>query len=74
MIDGAPRRGAALAAFLAATLATTLASACPVCAQRSDGGALGDVALGAFIVAPWIVALVVGLIIRRNITARGHWS
>lgn len=58
-------RGIALAAAAAAALIAPAASACPVCAQRQDG-ALGTVALGLFIVTPWIVALSVGLYIRKT--------
>ena len=54
---------------LAATLCADLALACPVCAQREGGGALGTVALGALIVAPWIAGGAAAFWIRRGILA-----
>ena len=61
------RHAFAAAAVLVISLFATAASACPVCAQRSDSGTLGTVALGVFILMPWCVALVVGWTIRRGV-------
>jgi hypothetical protein len=56
-----------LLAALVVALSSEIALACPVCAQRQDDGPLGKVALGVFIVAPWFVALAIGLWIRRGL-------
>ncbi len=61
------RHALALASSGVALLAPALAFACPVCAQRADGGPLETIALGALIVAPWFAAVAVGLWIRRSI-------
>jgi hypothetical protein len=60
------RRASSGTVALATTLVAVVAQACPVCAQRSDGGLLGNVALGAMVISPWIVALSVGLWIKRS--------
>ena len=62
-------RLAPLGAALTTLLVAQIAHACPVCAQREDGGLMSDVALGALIVAPWIVAGAVALYIRRLVKA-----
>jgi hypothetical protein len=59
----------ALAFALVALGWPALGLACPVCAQREDGSALGTVSLAVFIVAPWIAALAIGLWIRRGVLA-----
>lgn len=58
--------GTLLATMLAspAALASPLL-ACPVCAQRQEGP-LGSVALGVFILMPWIIGITVALYIRRS--------
>ena len=55
-----------LTAAAGATFATQVALACPVCAQRDDGGWMSDIALGAMVLSPWAVTLTVGLWIRKN--------
>ncbi|MFP6685544.1 MAG: hypothetical protein VB934_12555 [Polyangiaceae bacterium] len=50
---------------LASVLGSSLALACPVCAERGDGGLMSNVALGAMVLSPWMVALSVGLWIKR---------
>lgn len=59
---------ALLTALCVATLASA-AAACPVCASREEAGQLRWVALGAFIITPWIVAAGVALYIRRGLLA-----
>jgi hypothetical protein len=61
-----PKRWVAIASALVVLAVTNMAAACPVCATRQDGGTLGWVALGAFVISPWIIALSVGLWIRNN--------
>jgi len=51
---------------LVSVLASSLAWACPVCAERGDGGLMSNVALGAMVMSPWMVALSVGLWIKRG--------
>lgn len=47
-----------------------VAAACPVCAQRNElGGPLRSVALGVLIVAPWFVALAVGIYIKKSLAS-----
>jgi hypothetical protein len=60
-----PSRLAAACVAVGLSLLPQLAWACPVCAQRSDGGSMRTLALGAFVVMPWIVAATVGLYVRR---------
>lgn len=62
------RAFALLTALFVATVASA-AAACPVCASREEAGQLRWVALGAFIVTPWIVAGAVALYIRRGLLA-----
>jgi hypothetical protein len=59
------KRFAALLAALVVLAFSTAAAACPVCASRPGTGVLGHVALGAFVLSPWAVAIFVGLWIRR---------
>jgi hypothetical protein len=59
---------AALALGASAALYAPAALACPVCAQRQEGP-LGTIALGVFIVSPWIIALTVGWYVRRSINS-----
>jgi hypothetical protein len=62
------RRAFAAIACLSVLLYAELAVACPVCASRDEsGGVMRTVALGVLVVAPWIIALTVGLYIRRDI-------
>ena len=63
----------ALAAALVTTTGAAVANACPVCAQRTDGGIMGNVALGAMVLSPWIVGLSVGLWIRRSTQDAAPW-
>lgn len=49
-----------------------IASACPVCATREEGGSLRWVALGAFVLSPWIVSAFVALWIRNNVLNAPH--
>ena len=65
----AVRRLIALGTVLLATLWATAAAACPVCASREEATSLRWVALGAFIISPWIVAAVVALYIRKGTLA-----
>jgi hypothetical protein len=48
------------------TLLASVASACPVCASREEPSSLRWVALGAFIVTPWLIAGGVALYIKRG--------
>jgi hypothetical protein len=66
------RRAVASLSLLTTLGWTAVALACPVCAQRDDGGWLAQVGLGAFVLSPWIVALCVGLYIRRGVRAPGR--
>jgi hypothetical protein len=67
---GAPHTpGAAAAAGLAglsALLAPALAEACPYCATRSAGGIGQSIALGVFLLLPFVVAGVVYSVLRRE--------
>ncbi len=60
------RRWAALWAALGIVLSSAIASACPVCAAREEGGSMRWIALGAFVLSPWIVSAFVALWIRNN--------
>lgn len=55
-------------------LLASVAAACPVCASREEPSSLRWVALGAFIVTPWIVATVVALYIRKGALAERRES
>jgi hypothetical protein len=48
---------------------TSVALACPVCASREEATDLRWVALGAFILTPWIVVGAIALYIRRGMLA-----
>ena len=50
-------------------LVSSAALACPVCASREEPSSLRWVALGAFIVSPWIVAGVIAFYIRKGALA-----
>ena len=49
------RTAAALAAAALAAMTPALAAACPACASTSDRGAGQTIALGAFILLPFLV-------------------
>ena len=59
---------------LVTVLFASVAAACPVCASREEPSSLRWVALGAFIVTPWIVATVVALYIRKGALAERRES
>jgi hypothetical protein len=60
------RRWAAAAAGAGALLSPALALACPYCATRSGGGIGQSVALGVFLLLPFVVAGVVYSVLRRE--------
>jgi hypothetical protein len=60
------RRALASAAGLGALLSPALALACPYCATRSGGGIGQSIALGAFLLLPFVVAGVVYSVLRRE--------
>ena len=60
------KRALALASATLLTLASDVALACPVCAQRDEGGVMRYAALGVLVVMPWLVALAVAGFIRRE--------
>ena len=60
------RRAVAFASAIVLMLATAPAFACPVCAQRDDGGVMRYTALAVLVAMPWLVALAVGAFIRRE--------
>ena len=59
-------KASAAAAALGVWLAPTLALACPYCATRSGGGIGQSVALGFFLLLPFVVAGVVYSVLRRE--------
>jgi hypothetical protein len=59
------KRFAAAAVALTVGTVSQAAWACPVCAQRQDGGAMGTIALATLVISPWFIALAIGLYIRR---------
>jgi hypothetical protein len=56
----------AAAAGASALLSPALALACPYCATRSGGGIGQSIALGAFLLLPFVVAGVVYSVLRRE--------
>ena len=58
--------GAAGVAALGAMLAPAVALACPYCATRSGGGIGQRIALGVFLLLPFVVAGVVFTVLRRE--------
>lgn len=52
---------------LAAVLLPAVAWACPSCAGREGGGPLRLLLVGAMIAAPFVVAVVVGLVLRKQL-------
>ncbi len=62
----ASRRAVAVVTALVTVLYTSVAAACPVCASREEPSSLRWVALGAFIVTPWIVAGAIAHYIRKG--------
>ncbi len=59
-------RASAAAAALGAWLAPAAALACPYCATRSGGGVGQSVALGVFLLLPFVVAVVVYSVLRSE--------
>ena len=57
---------AACVAGLSALLAPALAQACPYCATRSPGGIGQSIALGVFLLLPFLVAGVVYSVLRSE--------
>ena len=53
-------------AALGAFLAPAVALACPYCATRSGGGIGQSIALGLFLLLPFVVAGVVFTVLRRE--------
>ena len=59
-------RLAALAAALGVIVLPAAALACPYCATRSGGGIGQSIALGVFLLLPFVVAGVVYSVLRRE--------
>ena len=64
---GAARAGACALAALVVLVAPATALACPYCATRSGGGIGQSVALGVFLLLPFVVAGVVYSVLRREV-------
>jgi hypothetical protein len=60
-------RWSAAIAALGVLLAPAAALACPYCATRSGGGIGQSIALGAFILLPFVVAGVFYSVLRREV-------
>ena len=60
-------RALALAAALGVIVAPAAALACPYCATRSGGGIGLRIALGVFLLLPFVVAGVVYSVLRREV-------
>ncbi|MEZ4299046.1 MAG: hypothetical protein R3B70_29120 [Polyangiaceae bacterium] len=60
-------RAAAISAFLTGLFAPVLAQACPVCAQGETGGVGRKIALGAFLLLPFVVVTTVIFVLRSAI-------
>lgn len=63
------RRTLSVLAALVTTFLASAAAACPVCASREEPTSLRWVALGAFILTPWIVAGVIAFYIKKGESA-----
>jgi hypothetical protein len=60
-------RWSSVVAALGVVLAPAAALACPYCATRSGGGLGQSIALGAFILLPFVVAGVFYSVLRREV-------
>lgn len=60
-------RASAALAFLTALLAPLAAQACPVCAQAESGGVARKIALGAFILLPFVVVGTILFVLRSAV-------
>jgi hypothetical protein len=60
------RNASRVAVALGAWLTPAVALACPYCATRSGGGVGTSVALGAFLLLPFVVAAVVISVLRSE--------
>ncbi len=50
---------------LAIVAVANVAQACPVCASREEAGSMSWIALGAFVLSPWFIAVAFGIWLRR---------